>query len=82
MNQSAYRLKPERDRERGAKDTIAKARAALRAEGWDQEGIEKIETLMQERGKMTGKRAGVILSGGNIDMPKFADVLEGKTPAA
>jgi len=25
---------------------------------------------------------GVILSGGNIDMPKFAEVLEGKTPDA
>ena len=37
---------------------------------------------MQEREKMRGQRVGVILSGGNIDMPVFACVLEGKTPEA
>jgi threonine dehydratase len=37
---------------------------------------------MQEREAMKGKRVGVILSGGNIDMPKFAEALEGRTPAA
>jgi threonine dehydratase len=36
--------------------------------------------LMQERDAMKGKRVGVVLSGGNIDMPKFAEVLQGRTP--
>jgi threonine dehydratase len=30
---------------------------------------------------MKGERVGVILSGGNIDMGKFAAVLSGETPA-
>lgn len=37
--------------------------------------------LMQERARLKGKRAGVILSGGNIDMPVFARILNGETPA-
>ena len=44
-------------------------------------GAAALAALMQERQLMRGKRAGVILSGGNIDMPKFATVLEGRTPA-
>jgi threonine dehydratase len=36
---------------------------------------------MQEREMMRGKRVGVILSGGNIDMTKFAAVIAGQTPA-
>jgi threonine dehydratase len=44
-------------------------------------GAAPLAALMQERGKMGGKRVGVILSGGNIDMPKFAEVLQGRTPA-
>ncbi len=45
-------------------------------------GAAPLAALMQEREVMKGKRVGVILSGGNIDMVKFAQVLEGKTPAA
>ena len=45
-------------------------------------GAAPLAALMQEREAMKGKRAGVILSGGNIDMPKFAEVLEGRTPEA
>jgi threonine dehydratase len=45
-------------------------------------GAAPLAALMQERDRMKGRRVGVILSGGNIDMPKFAEVLEGKTPAA
>jgi threonine dehydratase len=45
-------------------------------------GAAPLAALMQEREAMKGKRAGVILSGGNIDMPKFAEALEGRTPAA
>ena len=44
-------------------------------------GAAPLAALMQERQTMQGQRAGVILSGGNIDMAKFAAVLEGKTPA-
>ena len=29
---------------------------------------------------MAGKRVGVILTGGNIDANKFAQVLQGRTP--
>ena len=43
-------------------------------------GAAPLAALMKEREAMAGKRVGVILSGGNIDMPKFAEVLEGKTP--
>jgi len=45
-------------------------------------GAAPLAALLKERQTMKGQRVGVILSGGNIDMPKFAEVLEGKTPAA
>jgi threonine dehydratase len=45
-------------------------------------GAAPLAALMKERERMKGKRTGVILSGGNIDMPKFAEILAGKTPAA
>lgn len=45
-------------------------------------GAAPLAALMQEREAMKGQRVGVILSGGNIDMPKFAEVLAGKTPEA
>ena len=45
-------------------------------------GAAPLAALMQERDAMKGKRVGVILSGGNIDMPKFAEALEGRTPGA
>ena len=38
-------------------------------------GAASLAALMQERGKMTGKRAGIILSGGNIDLELFQKVL-------
>ncbi len=40
----------ERDREGAAKSTIASSRRKLKSDGWDDEGIEKVEALMQERG--------------------------------
>lgn len=43
-------------------------------------GAAPLAALLKERDKMRGKRAGVILSGGNIDMAKFAAVLSGQTP--
>lgn len=36
--------------------------------------------LMQERETMTGKKVGLILSGGNMDATPFANVLNGGTP--
>jgi len=45
-------------------------------------GATSLAALLKERNRYAGKRAGVILSGGNIDMPVFAQVLRGETPAA
>ncbi len=39
-----------------------------------------LAALMQERDRMSGKRVGVIASGGNIDRSVFRDVLAGGTP--
>ena len=36
---------------------------------------------MKEKAQYAGKRAGLILSGGNIDMAVLAKVLRGETPA-
>ena len=43
-------------------------------------GAAPLAALMQEREQMKGKRVGVILSGGNIDMTKFVAVIAGHTP--
>ncbi|MBI3673475.1 MAG: threonine dehydratase [Rhizobiales bacterium] len=43
-------------------------------------GAAALAALMQEKDRMTGKRVGVVISGGNIDMGKFATVLAGGTP--
>jgi threonine dehydratase len=45
-------------------------------------GAAPLAALIKEKTRYAGKRAGLILSGGNIDMPLFAQVLRGKTPAA
>lgn len=44
-------------------------------------GAAPLAALMKEHARMKGKRVGVVLSGGNIDMPKFAEILQGRTPA-
>ena len=43
-------------------------------------GAAALAALMKEREHMRSKRVGVILSGGNIDASKFAQVLQGRTP--
>jgi threonine dehydratase len=43
-------------------------------------GAAPLAALMSERHSMAGKRVALIASGGNIDMAKFATILEGKTP--
>jgi threonine dehydratase len=43
-------------------------------------GAAALAALMKERTQMQGKRVGIILTGGNIDAGKFAQVLQGRTP--
>ncbi len=45
-------------------------------------GAAPLAALMQEKDKCAGKRVGLILSGGNIDMPVLAQILRGETPSA
>ena len=45
-------------------------------------GAASLAALLQEKERMKASRVGVILSGGNIDMAKFGEVLEGRTPRA
>jgi threonine dehydratase len=44
-------------------------------------GAAPLAALMKEKAQYAGKRAGLILSGGNIDMAVLAKVLRGETPA-
>ena len=43
-------------------------------------GAAPLAALMQERDRMSGRRVGVILCGGNIDADWMAEVLAGRTP--
>ncbi len=43
-------------------------------------GAAPLAALMQERDRQAGKKVAVILSGGNIDRERFAEVLRGDTP--
>lgn len=45
-------------------------------------GAAPLAALVSEREKMRGKKVGIILSGGNIDSDKFAEVMKGNTPSA
>ncbi|MBK1866022.1 threonine dehydratase [Taklimakanibacter albus] len=45
-------------------------------------GAAALAALVKEQAQMAGKRVGLILSGGNIDSSKFAQVLQGRTPLA
>jgi len=45
-------------------------------------GAAPLAALMKERHRYAGKRVGLILSGGNIDMPVMAKILRGETPVA
>jgi threonine dehydratase len=44
-------------------------------------GAAPLAALLKEKARYAGKRAGLILSGGNVDMPLFTQVLRGETPA-
>ena len=43
-------------------------------------GAAPLAALMQERAGLRGRRAGVVLCGGNVDTAVFAEVLAGRTP--
>jgi threonine dehydratase len=43
-------------------------------------GAAPLAALLKEKGRYAGKRVGLILSGGNIDMATFAQILRGETP--
>jgi len=45
-------------------------------------GAAPLAALLEEKGRYAGKRAGVILCGGNIDMPVYEQILCGQTPLA
>jgi threonine dehydratase len=45
-------------------------------------GAAPLAALLKEKARYAGKRAGLVLSGGNIDMALLAQVLRGATPAA
>jgi threonine dehydratase len=68
-----------------SEDEIAEAMRALYADTHnlaEGAGAAALAALLQDGAKMRGKRVGLILSGGNIDAAKFADVLSGGTPKA
>jgi threonine dehydratase len=44
-------------------------------------GAAPLAALLKERDRYAGKRVGLILSGGNIDMAVFGRILRGETPA-
>jgi threonine dehydratase len=44
-------------------------------------GAAPLAALVKEKDRYAGKSVGLILSGGNIDMPIFATILRGETPA-
>ncbi len=43
-------------------------------------GAAPLAALLQERNIYAGRKAGVVLSGGNIDMLQFREILSGRTP--
>jgi threonine dehydratase len=45
-------------------------------------GAAPLAALLKEQARYAGKRAGLIVTGGNIDMPVFTQVLRGETPGA
>jgi threonine dehydratase len=43
-------------------------------------GAAPLAALLKEKDRYAGKRVGLILSGGNIDLPVLAQILQGRTP--
>jgi threonine dehydratase len=44
-------------------------------------GAAPLAALLQEKDRYAGRRVGLILTGGNIDMAVFEQILRGQTPA-
>jgi len=44
-------------------------------------GAAPLAALIQEKHRYAGKRVALVLTGGNIDMPLLAKILQGETPA-
>jgi threonine dehydratase len=44
-------------------------------------GAGALAALLQERERMSVKKVGIVLSGGNIDREVLAEVLAGRTPS-
>jgi threonine dehydratase len=66
-----------------SEDEIAEAVRALYADTHnlaEGAGAAALAALMKERARQAGRRAGLVLSGGNIDMAPFAEILQGRTP--
>jgi len=64
---------------------VAEAMRALYADAHqlaEGAGAVALAGLLQERAAMRGRRVAVVLSGGNIDAPLYAEVLAGRTPPA
>ena len=64
---------------------VAEAMRALHADTHnmaESAGAVGLAGLMAERERMRGRRVGVILSGGNVDVAQYARVLAGETPTA
>jgi threonine dehydratase len=45
-------------------------------------GAAPLAALLKEKDRSTGKRIGLVLTGGNIDMPVLARILQGETPVS
>ena len=45
-------------------------------------GATPLAAALKEKSRLAGKRVGLILSGGNIDMPVMTGILRGETPTA
>jgi threonine dehydratase len=43
-------------------------------------GAAPLAGLLREKDRYQGRSVGVILCGGNIDAPMFAEILQGRTP--
>jgi hypothetical protein len=43
-------------------------------------GAASFAAMMKQRGRLRGMRVGLVLSGGNIDMPILSRILRGETP--
>ena len=68
---------------RVSEDEIAEAIRVLYADTHnlaEGAGAAALAALAKENNRLAGKRAAVILCGGNIDMPVFRQVLSGRTP--